>query len=216
MTSLLKIFCDFDGTISLNDDCDRIVDHCMGRAARQAIDAQIVSGKISFRAGYAEQFAGITLTWEEAAQFINPQTGLDYAFEPFARWAEGAQIPVTILSAGVESFIRIYLAAIQLDHLDVRANRVQVKDRRWRVLFRDESPSGHDKAAALIEAKSQGYRTVFIGDGISDIPAASVADILFAKTGRALAEHCIQSGIVYQPFHNFSDVLNYFLKNHPH
>lgn len=210
MTGPLKIFCDFDGTISLNDDCDRLVDHCMGREARQAIDHRILSGEISLREGMAAQFAGVTLTWAEACRFINPHQGLDPAFPAFVRRVEQAGLPLCILSSGVKPLIRRYLAAAQLDHLEVRANRIEIKDRRWRVIFRDETPFGHDKAAALREARSLGYRTVFIGDGISDIPAAHAADILFARQNYPLAAYCDQQGIAYVPFLTFLDILTHF------
>lgn len=210
MTRPLKIFCDFDGTISLNDDCDRMVDHCMGREARQAIDHRILRGEISLREGMAAQFAGVTFTWAEARRFIDPHQGLDPGFPAFVRRAEQAGLPLCILSSGLEPLIRLYLAAVQLDHLEVRANRIEIKDRRWRVIFRDETPYGHDKAAALREATAQGYRTVFIGDGISDIPAAHAADSLFARQDKPLAAYCNQQGITYFPFLTFLDVLTHF------
>lgn len=210
MTRPLKIFCDFDGTISLNDDCDRLVDHCMGREARQAIDNRILFGQISLREGMAAQFAGITLTWAEACRFIDPRQGLDPGFPVFVRRVEQAGVPPCILSSGIKPLIKRYLAAVQLDHLEVRANRIEIQDRRWRVIFRDNTPLGHDKAAALREAQALGYRTVFIGDGISDIPAARAADSLFARQDKPLAAYCDQQGIAYVPFLSFLDILTHF------
>ena len=47
---------------------------------------------------------------------------------------------------------------------------------------------------------------VFIGDGVSDLPAAREADVLFARRGLRLEEYCIEHGIPYTPFDSFADV----------
>ncbi len=206
MTQPLKIFCDFDGTITRVDGCNIIIDHCIGRDARRAIDNKIVSGEYSFRQGYNEQFSGVTLTWAEVQPLLHQQNGIDPTFPVFVRWVETQDIPLTILSAGVEQIIREYLMPVELTHLEVRANRIEIDGRRWRVHYVDDTPFGNDKAAIVREAQAAGYRAVFIGDGISDFPVASVADILFAKRGDRLAQHCDSQSIQYHPFDDFDDV----------
>ena len=66
--NFLKIFSDFDGTISTIDTGDLLVDYCIGKPARQAIDDKIFSGELSFREGFLAQFNGVNLTWEEACE----------------------------------------------------------------------------------------------------------------------------------------------------
>ena len=43
------IFCDFDGTISVSDTLDVLIDDAMGEMAREAIDQRYEDGAISFR-----------------------------------------------------------------------------------------------------------------------------------------------------------------------
>lgn len=47
---------------------------------------------------------------------------------------------------------------------------------------------------------------VFIGDGVSDLAAASHADVLFARRGLRLEEHCIEHKIPFTPYDTFSDI----------
>ena len=47
---------------------------------------------------------------------------------------------------------------------------------------------------------------VFIGDGVSDLPAAREADVLFARKGLRLEEYCIENQIPYIAFENFSEI----------
>lgn len=74
---------------------------------------------------------------------------------------------------------------------------------------------GHDKALSVNEARSEAAvdchegeipLIVFIGDGVSDLPAAREADVLFAKRGLKLEEYCIENKIGYIPFDTFADI----------
>lgn len=47
---------------------------------------------------------------------------------------------------------------------------------------------------------------VFIGDGISDLPAARHADVLFARKGLYLEKYCLENKIAYIPFDSFADI----------
>lgn len=49
---------------------------------------------------------------------------------------------------------------------------------------------------------------VFIGDGVSDLPAARQADVLFARRGLHLEEYCRENDIPYIPFDTFADIKN--------
>lgn len=74
---------------------------------------------------------------------------------------------------------------------------------------------GHDKALSVNEARGQAAvecddgevpLIIFIGDGVSDLPAAREADVLFAKRGLRLEQYCIENKIGYIPFDTFADI----------
>ena len=78
------------------------------------------------------------------------------------------------------------------------------------------SPLGHDKALTLSEYRTTISQTcvpgttpliIFIGDGVSDLPAAKQADLLFARRGLKLEWYCVQNKIAYFPFDTFGDIL---------
>jgi 2-hydroxy-3-keto-5-methylthiopentenyl-1-phosphate phosphatase len=85
----------------------------------------------------------------------------------------------------------------------------------WKPVWRDNTASGHDKAASVNLARTKAQEEcepdeipliVFIGDGVSDLAAAREADVLFARRGLRLEEYCIEHGIQYTPFDSFADV----------
>lgn len=47
---------------------------------------------------------------------------------------------------------------------------------------------------------------MFIGDGVSDLPAAREADVLFARKGLRLEEYCVENKIPYIGFDTFAGI----------
>jgi 2-hydroxy-3-keto-5-methylthiopentenyl-1-phosphate phosphatase len=63
------------------------------------------------------------------------------------------------------------------------------------------------KQGVVAHYKDVGYRTVCIGDGLSDRGAITAADIAFVKKGSELESWCDQQGIARQRFESFKDLL---------
>ena len=55
------------------------------------------------------------------------------------------------------------------------------------------------------------HRTVFVGDGLSDICALGEADLLFAK--KDLELYCLENNIPYNKYRDFNDVARYLVGN---
>jgi 2-hydroxy-3-keto-5-methylthiopentenyl-1-phosphate phosphatase len=78
--------------------------------------------------------------------------------------------------------------------------------------------NNQDKGIPLRKARESNPNAtiVFIGDGVSDIPAAVEADVLFAKMGKDLVytpnskeKYCTQHGIKHTKWEDFSEVLKH-------
>lgn len=138
---------------------------------------------------------------------------LDQHFVTFYRWAKASNIPVTILSGGLQPLIRALLAKLlgpeEASEIAVISNEVEIanddvnvqSNRKWKVRLRDESEHGFDKAAEIKKytEKLQGVpeserpALLFAGDGVSDLCAARSCDLLFAKAGKGYVSFSIPS-----------------------
>ncbi len=109
------------------------------------------------------------------------------------------------------------LLSNQSSHIDIVANDAEIKPdgSQWKPIWRHETELGHDKALSIQEARKEAELRcedgtvpliVFIGDGVSDLPAAREADVLFARRGLRLEEYCKEHGIAYIPFDTFADI----------
>ena len=82
----------------------------------------------------------------------------------------------------------------------------------WKPIWRHECDFGHDKGLSIAEHRDSASADsgvpliVFIGDGISDLPAARHADVLFARKGLYLERYCLENKIAYIPFDSFSEI----------
>ncbi len=203
-TRRVAVFSDFDGTIAHPDTINLLAETYGGVEFRRNIGRQIASGEISLRDGIAAEVATIRGSLGQVLDFLRRKVEIDPSFPPFAHWCRRRDIPLTILSAGIKDVIEQLLAPFGLDHLHLLANPLEIVDHRWTLRFLDDTPWGHDKAAALVQARAAGYATAFLGDGLSDLRAANQADLVFAR-GK-LADLCRQKQLPYVPLEDFSEV----------
>lgn len=110
-----------------------------------------------------------------------------------------------------------FLGEEESAHIEIVANDAEIKEdgSEWKPIWRHDTDLGHDKALSINEYRATAKLEaengtipliVFIGDGVSDLPAAREADVLFARKGLRLEEYCIENKIAYIPFSTFADI----------
>src|SRR5207245_7637720 len=202
---MLPVFCAFDGPIP-EPDTLRFLTERLGAGPEhyRATGRLLRAGALSLREAVARDVGTIRTPFAEAAALLRAHVTVDAGFAPFARWCAANQVPLTILSGGFEEIVELLLRPTGAPVHDVRANRL--RPGTWECRFRDDSPHGHDKAAALRDAHTEGRRTILVGDGFSDREPAAVADVVFARRGRSLADWCRVRGIACEEYEGFDDV----------
>ena len=199
------VFVDFDGTITDVDTFDALVRDAVGDEFWNAVDAELMAGHRTLRDVLALQASHISKSEAEALAFVEATATVDPAFAAFVRTAHARAADVCVVSSGVGPIIRSTLAHAGVD-VPVFANEVDFARHGWTIAFIDDSPNGHDKAAAVRQARNAGRTTVFIGDGVSDFAAALEAERCFAKAGRALETYCSARGLPFTSFTSFAQI----------
>lgn len=209
----MHVFCDFDGTISLEDATDFILER-LASPAWEDIEQQWKQGLIGSAECMARQIALIEATRQELDGALN-DIAIDPTFPAFIDfcWAQG--IPVTIISDGVDYFIKRILARHNLDYLPVIANKLTISGVNGHTRYELSSPYSDidcSSAAGVCKCRSvEAFDTrVYIGDGRSDFCVSDKPELVFAKD--KLAEFCTQQAIPFVSYGNFSD-LTQSLKN---
>jgi len=203
------ILCDFDGTVSLEDTTDTLLD-TFGRDGWQALEEQWRSGRIGSRDCMAGQVALLDMDRAELDAHLDTRH-VDAAFADFVRLAREQRIPVEILSDGLDYGIHRILARHGMDWLPVTANALQAAGaRQWRLEFPNASAtcsvaSGTCKCARAAALRGAHAKVLMIGDGASDFCVAETADFVFAKD--KLIAHCIAKNIPHAAIRDFADVV---------
>lgn len=201
----MHVFCDFDGTISLKDTTDEILTR-YADPEWEAIEQEWKEGAIGSAECMRRQ---IPLIRASKATLDDALDGLeiDPTFPEFVNYCEDANLPLTVISDGVDYFIQRILGRYHLGHLPVIANRLTISpEGRYQL----SSPFGNPDCtfeSGVCKCRQIGSRTgmrIFVGDGRSDFCAAGSADVLFAK--HTLARHCTEQRIHFHPYQQFCDV----------
>ncbi|KAI2466674.1 2,3-diketo-5-methylthio-1-phosphopentane phosphatase [Annulohypoxylon bovei var. microspora] len=219
-----KIICfsDFDGTIFMQDTGHVLFDaHGCGSARREILDEQIKTGERSFRDVSEEMWGSLNVPFEDGFEVMRTALDIDPDFRAFHAFCLANGIPFNVISAGLKPILRrvldTFLGEEASAHIDIVANdaRIAADGSDWKPVWRHDTALGHDKALSIAEAREQAQLTcedgsvpliVFIGDGVSDLPAAREADVLFARRGLRLEEYCLEHGIKHIPFDTFADI----------
>jgi len=219
-----KIICfsDFDGTIFMQDTGHILFDaHGCGSKRRKILDEQIKTSERSFREVSEEMWGSLNVPFEDGFEVMEKTLKIDPDFQVFHKFCIANKIPFNVISAGLKPILRkvldTFLGEEESAHIEIVANDAQITEdgSEWKPLWRHDTELGHDKALSITEARAEAHLQaedgtipliVFIGDGVSDLPAAREADVLFARRGLRLEEYCMENKIPYIAYDTFADI----------
>lgn len=210
---MVRAFCDFDGTIAVEDVGDHLFRTFGGREAEEVV-RQYLGGTINARECFERECRAVPhLTRSEFLEFVD-RFELDPGFPRLVKFCEERSIPVVVVSDGFDVYVRHLLESNGLGHLTSFANHVEfvASDGRTRMVpsfpYRDAEcdQCANCKRNHLLTLSADDDIIVYIGDGFSDRCPVRYADIVFAKKG--LITYCQQQNISYHAFETFDDVRN--------
>ena len=205
-----SVFIDFDGTISRSDTGVHLLDRLAPSSWRE-IESLYDAGEIGSRECMVREWAMVTADRAEIER-VAREVPIDDGFVPLVQFLRRAGAEVTVLSDGFG--FRAQEVAAFVD-VPVITNRIDWENGQLVFPYTDPScdcgTCGACKRVPIREAKRRGCTSVLIGDGTSDVKAATDADLVFAKD--ELASWCAAND---RPFHRFeclNDVLHWLAKS---
>ena len=199
MSTGLKLFIDFDGTIACGDVGNAFFGHFGGDICEEWI-TRYHDGAISARACFeGERKAMGRVRCGEADAFLET-CAIDPGFSALITLCRGAGIPVTILSDGLDYYITGLLH---------RSGPVGDDGRAYPVLHFPFGNAECDRCACckrniMLGASGEEDVIAYVGDGYSDRCPVEYADVVFAKGD--LQAWCQKHNISYYPYHDLHDV----------
>lgn len=204
----MHVFCDFDGTISIEDATDFILTR-FASPEWEIIEDKWKRNLIGSAECMQHQIALIRATRLELDKTLQ-EISIDPGFTAFNDFCRGHGIPITVISDGVDYFIKRILARHNLEHLPVIANKLTIRAIRGHTQYALSSPysdPGCDSAAGVckcLQVESPDMR-IYIGDGRSDFCVSAKPDLIFAK-GK-LAAYCTEQNIPFIAYQQFTGII---------
>ncbi|NMC43818.1 MAG: MtnX-like HAD-IB family phosphatase [candidate division Zixibacteria bacterium] len=214
-SSPVAVFCDFDGTISLQDVGNRLFHHFSDGKSDDPV-AKWLSDQIDSRQCLIEEAAVMREVTEADLHDFIDRFEIDRAFPAFVDFCRTRKWPLYILSDGLDVYIDRLLKRHGLAGLPVFSNRAVVENGRlrldWPWIDNECDRCANCKGFQIRRLRTPGQTAVYIGDGKSDLCALPEADMILAKG--FLADHCRQNGIDFVPFNDFAEITD-ILKDSP-
>ncbi|KAI1367875.1 HAD-like domain-containing protein [Xylaria arbuscula] len=213
-------FTDFDGTITLQDSNDWMTDNLgFGVELRRQGNKDVLYKGRPFRDAFQDMLDSVTKPFDQCLQLLLENVQLDPAFKEFAAWCRENNVPIVVLSGGMEPVIRALLAHLlgqeEAAVMQIVSNDVKPRpgksindENGWDIQYHDDSSFGHDKSLEIRPYAALPDRPImfYAGDGVSDLSAAKETDLLFAKAGRDLVTYCEKEKVPFTVFNDFSDI----------
>ncbi|WP_026974390.1 MtnX-like HAD-IB family phosphatase [Alicyclobacillus contaminans] len=208
----LAFYCDFDGTIAERDMIGVLVRRF---APPEALDiVQDVNAKRRTVKDGVEAMFRMTAAsvYPQMVEYVREHTVLRPGFAEFVERCRTAGWRLTVVSGGFDFFVVPALAPFA-DTVAVYCNRLVEENGHLQVVWRvpcDETCEGGCglcKPAVIRRTRRPGERLVVVGDGVTDVKQAQLADFVFARD-KLLAE-CQRLHLPHASFDTFYDILEH-------
>ncbi len=143
-------FTDFDGTITQQDSNDFMTDNLgFGPALRKVGNEDVLFGRRDFRDSFRDMLDSINTPFDECIDILRKNITLDIGFKRFFEWARENNVPIVVLSGGMEPVIRALLAHMlgqeEADSLQIVSNYVAPREGKtineaggWQIVYHDD------------------------------------------------------------------------------
>ncbi len=201
------IQCDFDGTITKNN-LSVLLREKYACGNWRKIDVDYLHGRLTVEQSNQLQFTLIKEPEEKLQEFVRQHIEVRPGFAKFISYCRKNGIPIVIVSSGLDFYIKTVLNYLALSDLELHCGQTCFGKDGINITYRD--PKGEIitegfKRKYLTSLKKRDQSVIYLGDGLSDLEAACLADYILA-TGQ-LPELLRAESVHYHSFSDFHDVI---------
>jgi len=206
----LAVLSDFDGTVTLNDTFENVLEK-FGQGDWRAADDQYVKGEITLEECIRIQGGMVRASKPQVLNELDQVTKLRPGFDNLAEYCKTNHYPLVLVSAGLDfvithfltrenlvNKIELFAAVAKCTPMGIKFDFLKLKDNRS-VNFKDD---------AVRYYKARADTVAYIGDGRWDLHALRNADLRFAIKNSKLAELCKEQEIQATIVADFTEVVN--------
>jgi 2-hydroxy-3-keto-5-methylthiopentenyl-1-phosphate phosphatase len=205
------IFCDFDGTITVNDNIIQILKH-FDPPGWEAIKDDILTQRVSIREGVGHLFSLLPASrCEEIVRYAVDSVEIRPGFAEFLRFCREEGIRFLVTSGGIDFFVYPILKPFGISEADIYCNGSDFSGKQIRITWPHpcdaDCPQGNCGMCKtrVLRSYPNSRTKIVIGDSITDLAAAKMADLVIARD--LLLKKCQDLHLPHRPFTTFTDVI---------
>ncbi|UHA73008.1 2-hydroxy-3-keto-5-methylthiopentenyl-1-phosphate phosphatase [Paenibacillus sp. 481] len=210
------IFCDFDGTITANDNIVALIKH-YSPDGWEVIVKDIIEERKPIRQGVGELFALLPSSLrDEAISQAIAQAQIRDGFAEFIQFCADEDIEFYVTSGGIDFFVYPLLEPFGIPRERIYCNGSDFSGERIRITWPHacEEPCTNEcgmcKTTIVRRFPASEYERIVIGDSVTDFAAAKIVDFVYARA--QLIDKCKLLNLNYSPFTTFYDIMNHMKK----
>ena len=204
----LAVLTDFDDTAAVQNVAEMLLTK-FGDPTWQDVRRRFREGEFTLNQYQEITFRNIQADRATMQSYVKQNASLRPYFKEMWRYCQDRQVPLAVVSQGLDFYIEALLEKEGCGSVPVHAVNTwfdaQGINYEYRYAVPGKEELGNSKGVVVDSYRNQGHYVVYVGDGMSDFEAAARADLVFAH--RVLADECERKGIPFRPFTDFCGVL---------
>ncbi|MCR8842910.1 2-hydroxy-3-keto-5-methylthiopentenyl-1-phosphate phosphatase [Paenibacillus sp. SC116] len=207
------IFCDFDGTITANDNIVALIKHFNPEGWRDIVE-DVLAERITIRDGVGQMFALLPASMKEQVvhQAID-QAVIRPGFKEFLTFCKQNEIEFYVTSGGIDFFVYPLLEPFDIPHDHIYCNGSDFSGECIRITWPHacQEPCTNDcgmcKTTIVRQFPAEQYERIVIGDSVTDFAAAKLVEFVYARA--QLVDKCEELGLAHATFDTFYDIIEH-------
>ncbi len=198
--------CDFDGTITIDDVSFLLLDKFAEGDWRKIL-ARYREDKLTVGEFNRRVFSMVKASREEMTDYMRRHLKLRAGLPELVDTCKKLRFRFVIVSNGLDFYIEQILKDMGLAGVEFHAAETVFSPQGLEVRY--VCPDGKEVDEGFKEAYmrmylGQGYRTIYVGNGYSDFPAASLAHEIYGID--SLLEHCRKVNVNCRVFNDLNEI----------
>jgi len=205
---LAQVWIDFDGTITQKDVLDELITRFAVDDSWKQAEREWQAGKIGSADCLRRQFAVVRISDEQLGPFVD-SIPIDPGIVSLLSLVKKLNVPIAVLSDGIDRFIKPILARSGISDLMIRSNSIDRDGLKVNLVCPHGradcvSKSAHCKCGSIDLLGQTEKQSIYIGDGRSDLCPSRKSECVFAKG--VLGKFLEEEGMPFIPFDTLSEV----------
>ncbi|REK77204.1 2-hydroxy-3-keto-5-methylthiopentenyl-1-phosphate phosphatase [Paenibacillus paeoniae] len=205
------IFCDFDGTITVNDNIIAIIKH-FNPEGWEDLAKRTISTELSIKEGVGALFRLLpTSMQEEVVSFGINNVRIREGFAEFLAYCREHHIDFYVTSGGIDFFVFPVLEPFDIARDHIYCNGSDFSGEHIEILWPHpcdgncNNKCGMCKTTIMRQFPEGEYERIIIGDSVTDFEGAKLADVVYSRSH--LTTKCRELGISHTEFDTFHDII---------